>query len=61
MPYDKSIAAAVAVEFEAKKRARAELINNRRSLLYSEIPELKKLDDEIASISFGVPPRRRRV
>lgn len=54
MPYDKSIAAAVAVEFEAKKRARAELINNRRSLLYSEIPELKKLDDEIASISFSV-------
>lgn len=54
MPYDKSIAAAIAEEFEVKKRERAELINNRRSLLYSEIPELKRLDDEIASISFSV-------
>lgn len=54
MPYDKSIAAAVAGEFEAKKRARGELINSRRSLLYLNIPELKKLDDEIASISFSV-------
>ena len=54
MPYDKSIAAAVAGEFAAKKRAREELINKRRSLLYAELPELKKLDDDIASISFSV-------
>lgn len=54
MPYDKSIAAAVAGEFAAKKRAREELINKRHSLLYAELPELKKLDDDIASISFSV-------
>lgn len=54
MSYDKNIASAVAASFEAKKHAREELIKNRRTLLYSEIPELKALDDEIAQISFSV-------
>lgn len=54
MAYDKSIAAAVAAEFKAKKAEREQLINNRRSLLYSEIPELHELDKEIAAVSFSV-------
>lgn len=54
MSYDKSLAAAVAADFKAKKTERKELIERRRSLLYSEIPELKKTEDEIASVSFSV-------
>lgn len=54
MAFDKSIAVLVANEFKAKKLAREELIKNRRNLLYSEIPELKSLDDEISAISFSV-------
>lgn len=54
MSYDKNIASAVAASFEAKKIAREQLVNNRRALLYSEIPELKELDDEIAKIGFSI-------
>ncbi len=54
MSYDKSLAAAVAAQFEAKKQARESLLSRRRSFLYSEIPELKEIENEIALISFSV-------
>lgn len=54
MSYDKSLAAAVAAQFEAKKQKRQSLLSGRRSLLYSEIPELKDIENEIALISFSV-------
>ncbi len=52
MAYDKNIAATVAEAFAKKKQAREELIEKRRLELYREIPTLKALEDEIASVSF---------
>ena len=52
MAFDKNLAAAVAEEFEAKKQAREELIRIRKAELYSKIPSLSALENEIASVSF---------
>ncbi len=54
MSYDKNLASLVAKSFLEKKHSREELIKNRKDELYSKIPSLKELDDEIASISFSV-------
>ena len=52
MAYDKNIAATVAEAFAKKKQARDELIEKRRLELLRVIPDLKALEDEIASVSF---------
>ncbi len=52
MAFDKNIAASVAEVFQAKRKAREELIEKRRLELYQKIPSLKSLESEIASVSF---------
>lgn len=52
MAYDKHLAAAVADSFREKRERRKALIDKRRIALYTALPEVKALDDEIASISF---------
>ena len=51
MAFDKNLAAAVAEAFQAKKQARGELVEKRRSELYEKIPTLRDLEKEIASVS----------
>lgn len=54
MAYDRRPAAAVAEAFAQKRTRRSELIISRRSSVYAALPEVKALDDKIASVSFAV-------
>lgn len=54
MAYDRRPAAAVAEAFLQKRTRRSELIISRRSEVYAKLPEVKALDDKIASVSFAV-------
>ncbi len=54
MAYDRRPAAAVAEAFLQKRTRRSELIISRRNEVYAAVPELKELDDKIASVSFAI-------